>query len=131
MKAASDRGLRAQPLPVAGAFHSPIMAPAAARLATALAQTPIQSPRCPVLSNVTALPHDVGPGNADMIRRSVVEQLTSPVRWAQGCGWLTQSLLAGNPGAELHELAPGKSLAGLMRRIDKSARVSGHDSPAD
>jgi [acyl-carrier-protein] S-malonyltransferase len=145
VKVAADKGLRATALPVAGAFHSPLMAPAADRLRTALAGTPIREPRCPVMSNVTALPHTPGPGPgggaaagggfdtmADSIRRRLVEQLTSPVRWAQGCQWLLENVTGGpggNPAAELHELAPGKSLAGLMRRIDKSAKVVSHDAP--
>lgn len=142
-KAAADKGLRATPLPVAGAFHSPIMAPAADRLAAALAKTPIRDPRCQVLSNVTARPH--APGNpeagrpisstmssaslADSIRRRLVEQLTSPVRWAESCQLMISTTLPAHPGAELHELAPGKSLAGLMRRIDKSAKLTSHDTP--
>ncbi len=144
-KAAGEKGLRATPLPVAGAFHSPIMAPAAERLAAALASTSIRDPRCEVLSNVTARPHAGGnPGAttpisgtmggatlADSIRRRLVEQLTSPVRWAESCQWMISSTLAGNPTAQLHELAPGKSLAGLMRRIDKSAKVTSHDTPQD
>lgn len=142
VKVASERGLRATPLPVAGAFHSPLMAPAADRLRAALSNTPIREPRCPVLSNVTTLPHasaSSGPEKptaatmslADSIRLRLVEQLTSPVRWVQNCQWIIQNSLAGNPSAQLHELAPGKSLSGLMRRIDKAVKVSSHDTPAD
>lgn len=139
-RVASEVGVRATALPVAGAFHSPIMAPAAERLAAALARTPIREPRCPTLSNVTARPHAAGPSGAnptkpgtmaDSIRQRLVEQLTSPVRWSEGCQWLIQNAFPGNPEAELHELAPGKSLAGMMRRIDKSAKVASHDTPQD
>jgi [acyl-carrier-protein] S-malonyltransferase len=124
---AGEMGLRAQPLAVAGAFHSPLMAPAAERLRAALDKTPIQPPRSPVIANVTALPHvaEFGRDIAGSIRHRLVEQLTSPVRWAQSC----QYLLAHHPGTELHELAPGKTLMGLMRRIDKAARVTTHDEP--
>lgn len=125
--AAEGLGLRAAPLPVVGAFHSPIMAPAAQRLAAALAKASIRAPRCPVVSNVTALPHapDGGVTIEDAIRRRLVEQLTSPVRWAQSCAFLAGP----NKGADFHELAPGKALAGLMRRIDRAIKVVPHDEP--
>lgn len=128
LKAAADLSLRAQALPVAGAFHSPLMAAAADRLRAALDKTPISAPRCPVIANVTAMPHIAEHGRdiAGSIRARLVEQLTSPVRWAQSC----QYLIAHHPGAELLEVAPGKSLAGLMRRIDKGAKVTSFDLPA-
>jgi [acyl-carrier-protein] S-malonyltransferase len=124
--AATARGLRATPLPVAGAFHSPIMAPAAERLADALARTAIQEPRTPVVSNVTAQPHRAGPDSTipRSIRDLLVQQLTSPVRWAQSCQWMV-----GNCQGEYHELAPGATLAGLMRRIDRATKVTSHDQP--
>ena len=124
-KVAETMGLKSAMLPVAGAFHSPLMAPAATRLEQALAKTRIQPPRCPVMSNVTAFPHDGSPtGGPDTIRRRLVEQLTSPVRWAQGCRWL-----ASNVQGEYLELAPGRTLMGLMRRIDKSLKVTTYDTP--
>lgn len=127
-KAASERGLRAALLPVAGAFHSPIMAPAAVRLREALAKTTIRDPHIPVISNVTAAAHQPGPGRtmADGIRQALVDQLTSPVRWDQSCRTL---LATAPPGVEYHELAPGVTLAGLMRRIDKPTKVVTHDQP--
>lgn len=132
VKAAESMGLRAQPLPVAGAFHSPLMAPAAERLAEALARTTIRPPRCPVLSNVTGLPHappgdTIEGGTADSIRRRLVEQLTQPVRWADCGRWLA----ANTSGAAMHELAPGRTLAGLMRRIDRGLKVEAHDVPSE
>lgn len=126
---ASEMGLRATELQVAGAFHSPLMAPAAERLSAALAKTPIKPPRCPVISNVTAKPHAAESGSIeDAIRRRLVDQLTSPVRWADSCVTLG-SLASSHAGAEFHELAPGKTLAGLMRRIDKNLKVTSHDEP--
>lgn len=126
---ATEMGLRATELQVAGAFHSPLMAPAAERLAAALARTPIKAPRCPVISNVTARPHAPESGSIeDAIRRRLVDQLTSPVRWAESCVTLG-SLASSHAGAEFHELAPGKTLAGLMRRIDKNLKVASHDEP--
>jgi [acyl-carrier-protein] S-malonyltransferase len=134
VKVAGEIGLRSAVLPVAGAFHSPLIAPAAERLAAALARTELHPLRCPVLSNVTAAPHeqggsgtiaDQGRSEGGSVRRLLVEQLTSPVRWAQSCA----GLLASGEGAEFHELAPGTTLAGLMRRIDRSAKVHTHDQP--
>lgn len=121
---AGDHKLRAAPLPVAGAFHSPLMQPAADRLAHALRRAAISAPRCPVLSNVTAQPHDPDP---DAIRGRLAEQLTSAVRWSGCCEWLLRQ----SAGAEFHELAPGKTLAGLMRRISRETAVVAHDEPAE
>ncbi|MBX3390559.1 MAG: ACP S-malonyltransferase [Phycisphaeraceae bacterium] len=120
---ASEMGLRATPLVVAGAFHSPLMQPAAERLARALSEVEIRAPRCPVYANVTAQPHAI---DATSIRERLVEQLTSPVRWAQSCAAIA-SALAGK--AEFHELAPGRTLAGLYRRIDKNVKVIAHEEP--
>lgn len=120
---ATKLGLRAAALAVAGAFHSPIMAPAAERLRQALASAEIAEPRCPVYSNVTGAPHAA---DADSIRAKLVEQLTSPVLWADTAA----ALVSSSPAGSLHELAPGKTLAGLMRRIDRGAKVTTHDAPA-
>lgn len=120
---ASDLGLRATVLVVAGAFHSPLMKPAAERLAGALEKTAIKPPRCPVYANVTAAAHENDPQS---IRTKLVEQLTSPVRWAQSCAAIA-SQFAGK--ADFHELAPGRTLAGLYRRIDKNVKVLPHEEP--
>jgi len=124
---AEAMGLRAAPLPVAGAFHSPLMAPAAARLGEALASTAIAEPRCPVVSNVTGQPHraEGGVTMVESIRRRLVEQLTSPVRWSACCQWLVANVRGG-----FVELAPGKTLSGLMRRIDRGTKVQSYDEPA-
>lgn len=123
---AAKMGLRATQLTVAGAFHSPLMQPAADRLAGALAKTPIQAPRCPVMSNVTGVQHAAAPGRSieDSIRARLVDQLTHAVRWETNC----RTLIGSHPGG-LHELAPGKTLMGMMRRTDKSAKVETHDEP--
>lgn len=126
---ASQMGLRAAALPVAGAFHSPLMEPAAARLAAALANTPMHAPACPVASNVTGRGHETDPDGGrtieETIRLRLVEQLTMPVRWDEGCRWL-----AANVRGAWHELAPGRTLMGLMRRIDKAIKVDTHDEPS-
>ena len=128
VEVAASMGLRAAKLAVAGAFHSPLMAPAADRLSQALESVEITAPVCPTLSNVTGKPHEADPsakGNVGAtIRRRLVEQLTRPVQWSDGCQWL----VAHAPG-EFHEMAPGKVLSGLMRRIDRNAKVVSHDEP--
>ena len=121
--AAEAMGLKATPLQVAGAFHSPLMKPAAEKLAAALERAEWSAPSVPVIANVTAEPHtdDIGE-----IKRRLVEQLTHPVRWAQSMRYAA----AHYRGARFVELAPGKVLTGLMRRTDKSIKVENHDKPA-
>jgi [acyl-carrier-protein] S-malonyltransferase len=118
---AGEAGFKATRLTVAGAFHSPLMAPAAERLRGALDTVDVLAPRCPVLSNVSGAPHGVDPQS---IKDRLVEQLTRPVRWAANCAYLNEHA-RGVP----YELAPGKTLAGLMRRIDRSVKVTSHDTP--
>lgn len=151
LEVAEQMNLRATQLSVAGAFHSPIMAPAAEQLADALRSTPFNEPSIPVYSNVTALPHahasatdiheharsliapDSNPTDqlnfADTVRARLLEQLTAPVKWAQSCSNLIKFVADTNADTELHELAPGKVLSGLMRRIDRQAKVTNHDAP--
>ncbi len=115
LEAARDMGLRATPLPVAGAFHSPLMQPAADRLAKALAQADFAPPTIDVVSNVTAQPHRL---DAESIKTRLVDQLTSPVRWEASIRWLNN-----NYTDPMIELAPGNVLSGLMRRIDRNVKV--------
>ena len=123
---AQEKSLRATALSVAGAFHSPIMQPAAERLASALEEVEINAPRCPVLSNVTGEPHPMeGDDFSQGIKQSLVAQLTSPVRWDACCQWL-----ASHVEGAYHEMAPGKVLSGLMRRIERSIKVTNHDEPS-
>lgn len=119
---ATEAGLKATPLSVAGAFHSPIMAPAADRLAQALQAVAWSAPRVPVYSNVTGEPHTADPA---LIAEKLVDQLTHPVRWSQSMQHAAQAY----PSAGFTELAPGKVLTGLMRRIDKSIKVTPCDQP--
>ena len=108
-------GIRATAIPVAGAFHSPLMQPAADRMADALARVTFHPPRVPVPSNVTGKPH----GNeTNEIKRLLVEQITSPVRWEKNVRWLVE-----NVKGRYIEPAPGKVLTGLMRRIEKAVKV--------
>lgn len=119
---AGGQGLRATPLVVAGAFHSPHMEPAAMRMGEALEAVAFSAPACPVLSNVTARPHDGG--NPDGIKRLLVRQITSPVRWSESCIWMGSQY-----SGPYHELAPGRVLTGLMRRINREIKVESHDRP--
>ena len=119
--AAQALGLKAKALDVAGAFHSPLMQPAADRLADALAQAELKPPEAPVFSNVTAEPHTKV---LELLRRRLVEQIVSPVRWHQICLGLARG-----DRIAYHELAPSTVLRGLMRRIDRNRKVISHDQP--
>jgi len=110
LQAAETKGLKAAALKVAGAFHSPLMQSAADQMAAELAKVAMQPAKTLVYSNVTAEPH----GDADSIRRLLVEQIVRPVRWEQ-----IMVKLAGQAGARFVELAPGRTLAGLAKRINR------------
>jgi [acyl-carrier-protein] S-malonyltransferase len=105
---------RAIPLPVAGAYHSPLMAGAQPKLQAELAKINILSPVVPVISNVTALPH----GRPSGIRERLIEQVTSSVLWEQSM----RTLLA-QDFTRFIELGPGSALSGFMKRIDKNAQM--------
>jgi [acyl-carrier-protein] S-malonyltransferase len=100
---------RALPLAVAGAFHSPLMAPAQARLRTALQDVLITAARVPVWSNVTAAPMR----EPDEIRRLLGEQVVSPVRWEASM----RAMIAAGV-RRVVEIGPGTVLTGLMKKID-------------
>ena len=108
-KALKEAGAkRALPLPVSGAFHSPLMEPARAELAKAIEATEVKAPRCPIYQNVTALPSC----DPDIIRENLLLQLTSPVRWTQSVRQMRRD------GAETFlELGPGEVLTNLIKRI--------------
>jgi [acyl-carrier-protein] S-malonyltransferase len=109
----AERGARrVLALNVAGAYHSPLMAPAAERLAHDLEGVEVCAPGVEVLSNVTAQPHTT----PDEIRRLLAEQVCSPVRW-------TSSLerMVGAGVATFYELGPGRVLAGTLRQVDRKA----------
>ena len=118
---ANEMGFKPTPLTVAGAFHSPLMQPAADRLAAALDKVQWNLPRVPVISNVTGRPHE---DDIESIKQRLVEQLTHPVRWTQSMQWAAEHL----PGRFI-ELAPGRVLSGLMRRIDRNTKVENYDKP--
>lgn len=108
-------------LPVAGAFHSPLMASAAGKLEQVLGGAAIQAATIPVLSNVTGKPH----GDATEIRSGMIKQVTSSVQWVA-----TIEAFKAMGVTEYVECGPGKVLAGLIKRIDKDASsVSIQDVP--
>lgn len=102
--------MKAVPLAVAGAFHTPIMQPAVDRLADALADVPMRRPTIPVVSNVDALPHD----NPDEIRQLLIRQVVEPVLWETSMRYLLEQGFD-----QFYEVGPGRVLRGLMRRIDR------------
>jgi [acyl-carrier-protein] S-malonyltransferase len=105
---------RAMPLPVAGAYHSPLMASAQPQLEVALATVSIHAPGVTVISNVTAQPH----GGPQQIRRLLVEQVTSSVCWEESIRYLLAQGFT-----RFIELGPGTALSGFMKRINKDAQV--------
>ncbi len=112
---AKARGARrALPLPVAGAYHSRLMASAQPKLAAALGAVPLNLPAVPVISNVTARPH-TAPVD---IHARLVEQVTSPVLWEASMRYLLTSGFTC-----FIELGPGTALSGFLKRIDKTARI--------
>ncbi|MBU1692406.1 MAG: ACP S-malonyltransferase [Verrucomicrobia bacterium] len=122
-KRAAEFGARkAIRLNVAGAFHSALMASAARKLEAFLAGISFQAPAIPVFSNVTGQPH----GEPEDIRRLMVQQVTSSVRWASCVGGLREK------GVRAYvECGPGKVLAGLVKRIDKEAALHNiYDRPS-
>lgn len=112
---AKAKGARkAIPLPVAGAYHSPLMASAQPKLAAELARIRLAPPSVPVISNVSAAAH----GSPDAITQLLVEQVTGSVRWEESI----RALLA-QGFTRFIELGPGTALTGFLRRIDKSAQA--------
>lgn len=114
MKAAGAK--RALLLPVGGAFHSPLMAPAREELAAAIEATAFQTPSCPVYQNVVA----AAVSDAAAIKQNLIAQLTGAVRWTQS----VQAMVA-DGATHFTEVGPGKVLQGLVQKIHKEAVVAG------
>lgn len=98
---------RALPLPVGGAFHSPLMEPARAELAEGIAAAKISVPVCPIYQNVSAQPTT----DPEVIKANLLTQLTSPVRWTQS----VRNMIA-DGAIHFIELGPGKVLQGLIAK---------------
>jgi [acyl-carrier-protein] S-malonyltransferase len=119
-KLAEAKGVRSIPLKVAGAFHSPFMQGAAEKLAEVLAGVRFCAPRVPVVSNVTAKLHAAG-GHEGSIKELLVQQVIAPVRWCQGI-----ETLRGLGVTNWLEVGPGRTLTGMMRKIDRKAPVEAY-----
>ncbi len=106
---------RALILQVGGAFHSPLMEPARAELASAIESTAFNAPICPIYQNVNALPVT----DPTLIKANLLAQLTAPVKW-------TQIMIAMNDHglSEVIEVGPGKVLQGLFKKINRELPVS-------
>ena len=107
---------RALPLPVGGAFHSPLMEPAREKLQKAIEETAFHAPICPIYQNVsTTAVVDVA-----SIKANLIAQLTAPAKWTQS----VQQMVA-DGATEFVECGPGKVLQGLVKKIHPEAIVSG------
>jgi [acyl-carrier-protein] S-malonyltransferase len=111
---ASAAGYKAVPLVVAGAFHSPIMQSGADNMRAELERVEFKPPRATVYSNVTAAPHT----DPASIKKLLVDQIVRPVRWEQ-----TMQKIAAMPDARFVELAPGRVLTGLIKKINRRLPV--------
>jgi [acyl-carrier-protein] S-malonyltransferase len=106
---------RALKLPVGGAFHSPLMEPAREKLAEAIENTKFQDPICPIYQNVNGQ----AVSNSEIIKKNLIAQLTSPVRWTQ-----TMKNMIANGMVEYIEVGPGKVLQGLLKKVDRKIPTS-------
>ena len=110
---------RALKLSVSGGFHSPMMEPARAELEKAINEVSFSKPICPVYQNVTASPVT----DPAEIKKNLVAQLTSPVRWTQ-----TMQNMIANGLTEIVEVGPGAVLQGLMRKINRDITATAAQS---
>ena len=115
-KAKEAGARRALPLPVGGAFHSPLMEPAREELEKAIDATQFSEAICPIYQNVTA----AASTDLDTIKENLKKQLTAPVRWTQS----VQAMVA-DGATHFVECGPGKVLQGLVKKIHRGAEVSG------
>ncbi len=106
---------RALLLPVNGAFHSPLMQPAQEQLAGAIEKTKFQKATIPVYQNITT----TAVTNPDEIKKNLIAQLTGPVKWTQS----VQNMIK-NGALQFVEVGPGKTLQGLIKKIDNTVEVS-------
>jgi [acyl-carrier-protein] S-malonyltransferase len=107
---------RALPLPVGGAFHSPLMEPAREELAAAINNADFSTPSCPVYQNVSTKA-ETDPAT---IKENLIAQLTAPVKWTQS----VQNMMT-DGATEFVEVGPGRALQGMIKKVDRAAQVSG------
>ena len=113
---------RAVLLPVSAPFHCALMAPAAEKMAAALADTTITTPAVPVVSNVRAQ----AISDPDTIRTLLIEQVTGSVRWRESVQWMS-----GQGVTDIWEIGAGKALSGMVRRIDRDITCAAISTPED
>ncbi|HJW85255.1 MAG TPA: ACP S-malonyltransferase [Candidatus Brocadiaceae bacterium] len=117
---AKERGARmVVPLRVDGAFHSELMSPAGSKLSKELDLTPFSKPSIPIVANV----HAGYVSEPDEIKTSLARQLNSPVRWHQSIHTLIRDGFN-----QFYEIGPGKTLSGLMKRIDPAQKIKNIDT---
>ena len=112
LKAAGAR--RSLPLPVGGAFHSPLMEPARQELEQAITEAEFRTPRCPIYQNVDEQPHT----DPAEIKRNLIAQLTAPVRWTQ-----IAERMIGDGFSRFTEVGPGTVLQGLIRKVSREIEI--------
>ena len=112
LKAAGAK--RALILPVGGAFHSALMKPAEEELAKAIGEITFQKPLCPIYQNVTT----TAMTDPETIKKNLIAQLTAPVKWTQSVQQMIQ-----DGATTFVELAPGKVLQGLVKKINKEVEA--------
>ncbi|MDE0772123.1 MAG: ACP S-malonyltransferase [Salibacteraceae bacterium] len=110
---------RALLLPVGGAFHSPLMEPARAELAAAIANTKFSTGICPIYQNVTA----GAISSPEEIKENLMAQLTAPVRWTQ-----TMQNMIADGATSFTEVGPGKVLQGLVKKVDRAMHTESANS---
>jgi [acyl-carrier-protein] S-malonyltransferase len=106
---------RVVPLKVGGAFHSPFMEPAGKELAEAITATKFSKGTCPIYQNVTGQ----SVNDAEIIKKNLVAQLTSPVRWTQ----IARNMIA-DGATEFIEVGPGTVLQGLVKKVKRDVTTS-------
>ena len=107
-------GIRAIPLQVSGAFHSPLMQPAVDGMTQVLAKVTFKDPAVPIISNVTAKPLT----NASQFKDELLKQLCSGVQWQRSVEYMLKQGVS-----KFIEIGPGKVLAGLIKRISRDAEI--------
>lgn len=123
MELAKERGAkRVVPLAVSGAFHSPVMAPAADGLAQAVAAAPLGDAAIPIVSNISATPIS----SAADLREELSRQIVSPVQWTRSVTWMAEQGVT-----TFVEIGSGQVLAGLIKRIAKGATTLSVATPDD
>jgi len=123
MELAKARGAkRVIPLAVSGAFHSPVMQPAAVGLAQAIEQTEVHDASIPIIGNMHAKPLT----KAQEIREELAQQIAAPVQWTR-----TIEYLAGAGVTIFLEIGPGQALTGMVKRIAKGVTTLNVSSGAD